>query len=44
MCTFNAPQKSFVLFNTHVLSETVTTGRRRHSLKYNNKDISYKSI
>ena len=41
MCTFRAHPKSFVLFNTHVLSETVTTGRRWHSLKYDNKDISY---
>ena len=41
MCTYNAPPKSFVLFNTY-LSETVSTGRRRRSLKYNNNDISYK--
>ena len=38
--TFNAPPKSFVLSYTR-LSETLTTGRRRRSLKYNNKDISY---
>ena len=39
MYSLNAPPNSFVLFYT-LLSEIVTTGRQRRSLKYN-KDIPY---